>query len=285
MPTQETDLDKVAFEFEALEACLFCGARALVPSGKISWLDNDFWYVVCPTCGLKFMNPRPTRESYQAFYANQFWQQKIRNKGFHQPGQAWNAGTYTYDNEEAWDPDEGRKNRMEKHREQRPKTIIPVIDAAIGLNEKKKVLEVGCGYGITLEVIHKEYKSQVYAIEPSTDAQAMIKKNEYIKLVGSYAEELEKIVKGDERYDAIIFSHVLENTTKPHQVIRWAKESLAKGGILYLQTPNLLVNDQMNPYHPFIFSDSSFRMLADKLHMRYERKSGLIDRMLIAIMQ
>ena len=66
------DLLKVSFAFEAVEHCPICTGKVMIPNGKIRWLEIDFWYVICPACGLKYMNPRPTRESYREFYENLF---------------------------------------------------------------------------------------------------------------------------------------------------------------------------------------------------------------------
>ncbi len=283
MSKEETNYTNVAFDFEALDACPLCAKNIMIPNGRIQWLGIDFWYVLCPQCGLKFMNPRPTRESYREFYKNLFWEQKVRNLGFHQPGQMWQSGTYKWDNEKTWDPKEGLVNRLEKHREQRAKTIIPVLKEHMELNKDAGILEVGCGFGVTLNELSKQYDCKVFAIEPSTEAQKVI--GEFgIELIGNYAEELEDIGKRGGRFDAIIFSHALENTVDPLSVMRFADSCLNKGGIIYVQTPNLLVFDQMNPYHPFIFSNSSLAFLADKIGLSYKRVSEPKDKMLTAIL-
>lgn len=282
-PENENNYQNAVFNFEALDACPFCKGRVMTPNGKIDWLGVDFWYVACPACGLKFMNPRPTRDSYRDFYKNLFWQQKIRNIGFHQPGQMWQSGKYKWDNEKVWGPKEGLENRLEKHREQRAKTIIPVIDEHIGLNENSQILEVGCGFGVTLSELHKQYRSKVYAIEPSDEAQKVIKGFGAIEFLASFAEDLEDVGKNGKKFDAIIFSHALENTVDPLAVMRHALACLDKDGIIYVQTPNLLVFDQMNPYHPYIFSHASLQFLADKLGLSYKRVSEAKDKMLTVV--
>lgn len=278
----ENNLKQVNFEFFAHDSCPVCQGRVMVPNGRINWLGIDFWYVVCTRCGLKFMNPMPTQESYQEFYKSKFWQQKIRNLGYHQPGQVWQKGKYKFDNEEVWDADEGRQNRIAKHREQRPKTIIPVLEKLIKLDQNSKILEVGCGYGVTLDEIYKKFKCQVFGIEPSDDSKEIIKDYGYIEFLGRYVEDLEKISQNpDLKFDAIIFSHALENIVNPLKIIKLAKDCLKPDGIIYVQTPNLLVNDQMNPYHPYIFSDYSLRVLAKMTGLKYKKFSKTIERMLI----
>src|SRR3989344_4464332 len=121
--TNNDDLRKIEFEFSAHDRCPVCSHRVMLPNGKINWLATDFWYVVCPACNLKFMNPMPTRKSYEEFYQGQFWQQKIRNLGFKEQGQVWQAGRYQWHNDEEWEPEFGRKNISDKLSSLRIETI------------------------------------------------------------------------------------------------------------------------------------------------------------------
>jgi len=273
------------FAWELLEECPLCGGEVLLPNGKVSWLDMDFWYLVCGACGLKFMNPRPTQESYKGFYKNLFWEQKVANVGFHMPGQMWNTKQYTWDNAKKWNKKEGVKKMVDKHRELRFKIITDTLSRHINLNDKSDILEVGAGFGVTLEDIKKRYGSRVFAIEPSEEAQKLMKKNGNIRIIGNYAEDLEKLSKKKQKFDAIIFSHSLENTSYPLQVIKWAKKCLKKNGVIYVQLSNLLTFDQMNPYHPYIFSAHSLGFLAKKAGMKPVREGEKLHRMLTMIMK
>ncbi|MEK7554897.1 MAG: class I SAM-dependent methyltransferase [Patescibacteria group bacterium] len=271
-----------SFEWELLEKCPLCSHEVLIPNGKVQWLEMDFWYVVCTTCGLKFMNPRPTQKSAQAFYRNLFWEQKIRNIGFHQPGQMWNTKRYKWDNEKRWNPEEGKKVMIEKHRELRLNTIVTTLSRFITLRKTTNLLEVGAGFSGTLRDIHEKFGSSGYVIEPSAEAQETLK-SFGLTIVGNYAEDLEKLCRGKKKFDAIIFSHALENTNDPLQVIKWAKQCLTKNGIIYIQLSNLLTFDQMNPYHPYIFSAYALGFLAKKAGLKPHRAGEVLHRMLTMV--
>lgn len=132
--------------------------------------------------------------------------------------------------------------------------------------------------------INKSYQCKVYAIEPSDESRKNITEANTVDLIGRYAEELEEIAKkGEQKFDVIIFSHALENTNDPAKVISFAKECLNPGGIVYIQTPNLHIIDQMNPYHPYIFSKNPLAYLADKLGMEFIHESKDIDQMLVVV--
>ena len=277
------NLKEIHFDFSAWEQCPVCGGEIMLPNGKINWLETDFWYVICPACNLKFMNPMPTRQAYEDFYKNQFWQQKIRNLGFKEQGQVWQAGRYKWHNDEEWDPEFGRKNISDKLSNLRIETITECLRENIKLNNQTQILEVGCGFPVTLKSLKGNFHCQVYAIEPSAEAREIIEADGDIKLMGYYAEELEDLSANDLKFDALIFSHVLENTTDPLSVIKFAKNCLKEQGIIYVQTPNLLVCDQMNPYHPYIFCNQSLQVLADKAGLKYQPVSQRIERMLTAV--
>lgn len=285
MNKDNNSLEKLDFEFEALESCPLCDGKVMTPAARINWLNTDFWYVTCPSCGLKFMNPRPTRESYLKFYADQFWQQKVRNMGFHQIGQVWQTGKYKEDNEEKWDPEFGRKNLSDKLKRLRIDMITNTLKENVELGKDTNILEVGCSFPVTLEALNENFGCNVHAIEPSEEARAVIESGGKVKLIGRYAEELEDMKDKDLKFDVIIFSHVLENTVDPFTVVQNAAQLLKDGGVIYIQTPNLLVCDQMNPYHPYIFCRNTVKLMAEKAGLKFKQDSKNIDRMLTAICQ
>lgn len=272
-----------SFDFELLEECPLCKSTVLIPNGKVDWLDMDFWYVICGKCGLKFMNPRPTQKSYQDFYRTLFWEQKVANVGFHKGGQMWNTKRYTWDNEKIQSEKKGKEIQKEKHKVLRFKIISDTLAQHLQLNKNSDVLEVGAGFGVTLEELHKQFGLQVYAIEPSFEAQKAMREGGIVKIIGNYAEDLEQIAKGKQKFDAIIFSHSLENTSYPLDVIKLAKKCLKKKGIIYVQLSNLLTFDQMNPYHPYIFSPHALALLARKAGLQPHRAGERLHRMLTMV--
>ena len=279
MNNDHKELMDFSFTYEALDACPLCACSVMLPNGKESWLSYEFLYVICPQCGLKFMNPRPTIDSYKDFYANYFWQQKIRNIGFVKKGQMWQKANRKWDTDGDWDPEEGKKNKMEKAKAIRFPVINETLSAHGPITKDTQMLEVGCGFAVALNEFQTQYGAQVHAIEPSVEAQEQIALFG-IPLVGQYAEDLEALSKEDKKYDRIIFSHSLENSVYPFKVMAWARDCLKDGGVIYVQCSNMYTYDQMNPYHPFIFSHNPFSVLAQKLGMAYKRFSDPADHML-----
>ena len=281
--TIDDELLEVAFSWEALDGCPLCQGTVMLPNGRVRWLDIDFWYVICPACNLKFMNPRPTQKSYQLFYKTYFWQQKVRNIGFRQDRQMWHAKPYESDNDQVWDPEEGRRVKMAKARTMRTPVIIETLSRYVQLDADTHVLEVGAGLGVVLDELQKRHDCHVYAIEPSTEARESLSKHAAIEVLGEYGEELEHIRRDARKFHAIIFSHSLENMTSPFTTLQWAVDCLRPRGIVYIQCANLLTFDQMNPYHPYIFCERTLRFVAAKLGLALERSGDPTDRMLTAV--
>jgi len=278
----ERNLLDFTFEWEGLRACPLCESRVMLPNGGVEWLNMQFWYVVCPACGLKFMNPRPTRDSYRLFYRDYFWQQKELNLGFRKEGQMWGLASYEGDDSRDWSREEGVE-KIKVKQERRFTTISEALLSKITLGADTDVLEVGCGFGMTLQALQGRYGCRVHAIEPSEEAKRVIERDGSAAMLGSYAEELEDVGAKGLRFDAIIFSHSLENTVGPFEIVQHARDALKDGGVIYVQCANLQTFDQMNPYHPFIFSESVFLLLAERLGLRYERLSPPTDRMLTSL--
>ena len=283
--SRSSGLQDVSFDWEAQAGCPLCHGSVMLPAGRVCWLEIDFWYVICPTCNLKFMNPRPTQASYQRFYKTQFWQQKVRNLGFHQDGQMWNMKRYTWDNERRWDAQDGLQVKIAKARAMRTPVIIDTLGEHLTLGADTHVLEVGAGLGVVLEELHARHGCRVSAIEPSTEARAVFEEGAVIESLGEYAEELERLRHEPLRFHAIIFSHSLENMSAPFDILQWASECLRPHGVIYIQCANLFTFDQMNPYHPFIFCERALRVAADRLGMTLERSGDPTDRMLTVVLR
>lgn len=266
------------FKFEFLKTCPLCKSDKFVSSGKVDWLENSFWYVNCLNCTLKFMNPRPTQESYNIFYKKYFWQQKLKNKGFTAKNQIW--GNFKKLSKRSISKFEGFKKDRKK-KEQRIIDIVNTLKKYKKINNKIKILEIGCSIPTTLKFIKKKFNAKVHAIEPSEIAVKDIKKNK-IKLLGNYASDIYKIKK---KMDVIIFSHSLENICDAINILKFAKKKLLKNGLIYIQCANIFLFDQMNPYHPFIFSKQNFVKMAKQMNMKSYFLSNELDKYLTVILK
>lgn len=100
------------------------------------------------------------------------------------------------------------------------------------------VLDIGCGVGHTLSEIKKR-KPRCRLVAADIDDTVLAITQEHAQVdetiqIGS----VEDLFDGDRRYDAIIFSHVLEHTQRPVEIVRGLTEMLSVDGVLVLAVPN-----------------------------------------------
>lgn len=231
------------FSFDPVPACHLCGNPERVKSGVVCFEGDIFAYSMCTQCGLKYMDPCPSTEFYREYYAQEFWESKLE-------GRSWEGDI------------DFTPVRAEGYYERRYRDVKQFLTAANLLRPGLRVLEVGCSFGKTLSLLRDRDGCEVFGIEPSEAARndAAGRAGKGIKFVGTHAEDLANET-DPQTFDLIAFFHVLENVVEPIPVLQTLHQHLAPGGHLIVITPNLDFNDLMNPYHPFIFSPETLRLL------------------------
>ena len=127
--------------------CMMCGSSESVPAGTTTWRGNTLAYSLCRGCGLKFMNPRPTRQWYLDFYASEFWEDKFQNKS-RQEGTRFNW---------IWKLLKGGVSGRMRKGMKRAQLVVPEILKHVQVNSTSRVLDVGCAFGLILHEIEKEF--------------------------------------------------------------------------------------------------------------------------------
>ena len=237
-------------EFEDVD-CLICGSDETVPAGAIQWRYAEFCYVLCRVCGLKYMKPRPTHEWYVRFYEEDFWQEKIVNRGFLTRTRS------------AIPAEVGVQQRIAKQ-VWRAEQIYRIVTSTLNLTSDHLVLEVGASWGVSLAFLHRRTGCQILAVEPSDVTRSYAQENYGITFVGHVMEDLYKPQQIDGKVDVVIFSHALENIIDPLQALKTARRLLSPAGLVYIDTCNFYYYDAMNPYHPYIFGPETLAALLGK---------------------
>lgn len=245
------------FRFTSQDCCQVCGSELKKPFAKISSKNfPEFTYVVCADCGLAYMDPVPDRRSYALFYANYFWDLKtgrlVDLKGKENPV--------------ADDWMEGRRKRVQYLRQTRHDKIESYLSEALGgIDQRSRLLEIGCAWGGTLSYLHEKYGVAVSGIEPSAMAVSYLKEHHpVVSIIGRSIEDLYNESTYDASFDAIILSHCLENITDQNAALNTVRRLLSDTGVLYIDTPNLYWHEALNPFHPFVYQPQSLRRMSEK---------------------
>jgi 2-polyprenyl-3-methyl-5-hydroxy-6-metoxy-1,4-benzoquinol methylase len=145
-----------------------------------------------------------------------------------------------------------------------------------------KVLDVGCGQGVYLDIIRQELGDDVlvHGVEiwkPYIEQFNL--ENRYTRLFAMDAREVE-----DYNYDLVIFGDVLEHMTEAEAVAIWDKVSRqAKYAIISIPTVHYhqdAING--NPYEVHVEEDWDVERVLEKFHSIIEYKTFTVTSVFIA---
>lgn len=175
----------------------YSGRTTRNPSDPARWKVSE-----CRSCGLGFLNPRPSWEELEPYYSAQYAAYG------HSHGAKYNDELTVV---------EARRTGTFRH--------IPIP-------EGKRVLDVGCGGGYFLRICAK-LGAKVQGIEPSPIAAEQAR-SQGIQVFSGMIDTFET----DERFDAITASQVLEHVPDPVAMLAKMRSLLAPSGMIWLAVPN-----------------------------------------------
>jgi SAM-dependent methyltransferase len=231
---------------EDVRTCILCGSERSAPFNKCSYRGYRLTYRICRNCGLVFQSPRMTQAESAAFYAEEY---RLLQEGSRDPT-ARNRRAQT-----------GRADSLLGF-------ARPVISSVT------RHLDIGCSLGILLQHFQGLFHNQAVGVEPG-EAHRIYAREQGLK-VYTTMDELEEA--GEERFDLVSISHVLEHLFEPIAYLQHLRESLLAGdGKLILEVPNLYAHDSFEVAHLYAFSAhtlhevlrlSGFEMLKFEKHGR-----------------
>lgn len=173
---------------------------------ELFYKRDGFTFVKCNECETVFVNPRPTKEMLLEHYATslntQFWKKNVYPQS--------------------------RKARTVH-------LVLPRVKKILELCDKYNVpmcsiMDVGAGAGIFCEQVVKTRKFQeVIAVEPN------LKKDK--KGVTAICDFIENI--SERKVNVVTNFESIEHMFSPKEYINSISKMLAKGGLLFLTTPNI----------------------------------------------
>lgn len=135
-----------------------------------------------------------------------------------------------------------------------------------------RVLDVGCACGATLLKIGELYpNAQLFGVEPNPSAASVAA---CFAQMATADIEREPRPFGDQTFDYILFSDVLEHLREPAAALRAAADTLAPGGTVLASIPNIqhysVVNDLL--HGRFSYADAG---ILDRTHLRFFTRTGV----------
>lgn len=103
--------------------------------------------------------------------------------------------------------------------------------ASVGLNRQTKILDVGCGAGKLVTLLHKLGFSDCYGIDPFLEEIELVNMRKFLKKKNFFDE--------NSRFDLVMFHHVFEHFPDLQEVINHLSKVLAPGGMCVIRIPNI----------------------------------------------
>ena len=222
----------------APEICILCQT-----SEREILIQTENWIVYrCRTCGLGFLDPRPSESEIEDLYRSDYFSER------------YDGGI---------DPESPQYKKRLSGEQHRTKFIKSIKNSGY-------LLDIGCGYGYFLDASRRKgYK--VHGLDVSEwAAQYAVEKLGLSMTIGKIGD----VHFPSQNFDIITMWHSLEHTPNPHMALQKSKSCLKKDGILVIDVPNYEGtdarkiwhewNDWSLPYHYWHFTPKSLRQLLSK---------------------
>lgn len=188
--------------------CGFCKQKnsiALYPTDDIT---GKLYYIhQCVDCKAYFLAPRPTEQELRDAYQKEYYGQG--EDKFKEP----------------W-----IERLLDSFRARRAKLITH------HLHDKGRVLDIGCGNGRFLSIVHNHSKAGIYGIElpgGSADRAAMVP-GINLKIGTLSADDFE-----EKSFEAITLFHVFEHLAEPKETLEIISRIIKPNGLLVMSFPNI----------------------------------------------
>ncbi|MBU1179445.1 class I SAM-dependent methyltransferase, partial [Patescibacteria group bacterium] len=219
-------------------------------------LNKDLINVICKSCALVYISPRLTKQEYDKFHEKEFLSEKSITS-VEQVKQKLNDSDFKIKS-----------------------SIFNFLDEY--LEEGQNVLDIGCGFGVLLDIIKKEKKANVFGIELGDVDVGAAKEYYGLDLFHGSLEDFSKNHENHGKFDVIIAHHTFEHLPKPLDSLEQIKKLLKPEGVLYVAVPNTM-NIKKRPEiffqiaHPFSYSPHSLKLILEKAGfgvIKFNRNAG-----------
>ncbi|MBN1974461.1 MAG: class I SAM-dependent methyltransferase [Sedimentisphaerales bacterium] len=226
-------------------SCCLCGNNEykLLFKGqdRLHGKSGLFEYVICNRCGLIYMNPQINADKLSDYYPNDYA------------------------------PHHSKKGKSsQSNKKMRKKNLLPE-NILSSLNEKTKILDVGCGNGKFLDEVKKMTNAQVYGLDFSQTAIETAKSMYGLDIVPGV---ITKAPFERSTFDLITAWQYLEHVPNPLEVLEKFQQLLKPNGICILSIPNYnsmtakIFKEKWYcldcPRHLYIYTPETISKLMDK---------------------
>ncbi|HEY5159255.1 MAG TPA: class I SAM-dependent methyltransferase [Anaerolineales bacterium] len=224
---------------QEVSTCLLCGSNLSSLFDRRTFRDFQITNRICDHCGLVYESPRMTEEETDEFYKREY--------------------RLTHDRHE------GPTEKELAIQRARANALFNIIHAKI--QKITRNLEIGCSAGFLLVKLKEQYHCDAAGIEPGI-AFRDYAINQNLKVYSSMDELVQG---GEERFDLITMSHVLEHLVDPiAYLVRLRESLLTQDGRLFIEVPNLYAHDCFEFSHLYSFSAHTLQQVLQQSGFQIE---------------
>lgn len=194
------------------EQCCVCDTDDAVPLGvgrdyEYATTDNEFLAMQCSSCGLVYLNPRPSTNDFPTIYPESYhaFEFSAENYGFvHKV-----------------------RSRLEARR---------LLSWCKGLGADARIIDVGCGDGFHLDLL-KTFGKPSWNLE-GVDIDARAVRSAKARGLNVHHGTLDTLELAESSYDLAIAIQTIEHVERPFELLQGVRRILKKGGRLVVVTDN-----------------------------------------------
>ena len=219
---------------QEITACPLCGSTGNSLFDHRTFRNIAVTNRICDTCGLVFESPRMSESEIEEFYKSEY--RRLNQGGSEEPVL--------------------KEIAIQRARAE---ALFNIFFAKV--KKVSRHLDIGCSAGLLLAKFQEYYGCDAIGIEPGNAfREYAIRQN--LKVYSSL-DELKQA--GEEKFDLISMSHVLEHIANPVAYLIQLRESfLAQDGWLSLEVPNLYAHDSFEIAHLYSFSSHTLSQVLGK---------------------
>jgi SAM-dependent methyltransferase len=196
--------------------CPSCNSADARPLVKGDRHGLDLTTVICTSCALGYVSPRPSSAWFSSFYQKEYWPLYL--------------GSKFRDADDMYERDRS---------DERARQILDQVFAHLP-EAPRSCLDVGCGQGALLaDLRRREPAARLFGIEPSEDGAVYTRHRHGLDV---WCGDLDAFVarRPAERYSLLTAIHVLEHTLQPNRFLRHLRALVERDGYVYVEVPDLL---------------------------------------------
>lgn len=214
----------------SIRQCPICDYNNQRNFRQFEFLNEYYNVVICNSCGFVFQNPIKPISHYQALECSY-------------------------------------PKNYDLHSIRRAEYIVDFCKSYISTSGTINILDIGAGFGSVLNNIGILLSNSKYKVGITLENLNDIKKTNHTKLYNFNVEDeilVDKFIQsmGNQQFDFIIMSHVLEHFIDPNKAIKNIKKLMSSNTILYIEVPSLYNTEYRTksvwrPEHLSYFTESS----------------------------